>query len=88
MSLNISPVKAASAVASSIVSPKAPPKLPYVLDESVPHPKNPTRRIVTNIFDKIVNNIKNKPDSERNMFDYAILLADKLMKLNPKVYAS
>ena len=87
MTLSVSPVKMFSA-ASSIVSPKTNNKLPYILDETIPHPKNPTKVIVKTIFDKILENVKNKPDAERNAIDYAILLAEKLMKFNPKIYAS
>jgi hypothetical protein len=87
MSLNVAPVKAVSA-AASIVSKKAPAKMPYVLDESIPRPTNPTKQIAVSIFEKFVEKIKNKPDSERNVIDYAVLLFDKLRKLNPKMYVA
>jgi hypothetical protein len=60
----------------------------YVLDETIPRPQNPTRKIAVSIFEKFVENIKNKPDSERNVIDYAVLLFDKLRKLNPKMYVA
>ena len=86
MSLSVAPVKAVSAAVSSFAPTKIPTKSPYVLDETIPRPKNPTRKIAVSIFEKFVENVKNKPDSERNVIDYAVLLFDKLRKLNPKMY--
>ena len=54
----------------------------------MPRLKLPVKQITISIMDKLVENIRKKPDSERRLLDYAILLADQLMKLNPRMYAS
>ena len=87
MSFSVSPVKLATAAVSSFAPTKT-PKNPCVLDESIPHPKFPIKKITVSIMDKLVENIRKKPDSERKLIDYVILVADQLMKLNPKMYAS
>ncbi len=84
MSLSVAPTRLASA-ASSIVSTQRPP---LVFGEGMPRPKLPVKQITISIMDKLVENIRKKPDSERRLLDYAILLADQLMKLNPRMYAS
>ena len=84
MSLNVSPVRLATA-ASSIVSTQ---KAPVIFGESIPRPKLPVKQLTISIMDKLVESIRKKPDSERKLFDYAILFADQLMKLYPKMRAS
>jgi hypothetical protein len=87
MSSCISPVRLATTAVSTFAPTKA-PKNPLVLDESNPCTKFPIKKITVSIMDKIVENIKKKPESERKLLDYVILVADQLMKLNPKIYAS
>lgn len=85
MQLSVSPTRLATAAVSSFAPTKAPQKNPYVLDESIPHPKFPIRKITVSIMDKLVEAVKKKPDSERKLIDYVILLADQIMKFKPVV---
>ena len=87
MSFSVSPVKLATTAASSFAPTKT-PQNPFAIDESIPRPKIPVKKITVSIIDKLAEAVKKKTDSERKVIDYIILVADQLMKLNPKMYAS
>ena len=70
-----------------IVAPKGEyKKSPYVLDESLPKVRDP--RVVMNerMQKRALEQAKNKPDNERNFFDYLILAQEKMKEIDPRVY--
>ena len=77
-------------VTMGIVSPdsyKRKPS-PFVIDETIPKTKNPMNILQDVIYRKRLEEAKNKPDEERTIADYYILLQDKMnqiMKKHPPV---
>ena len=66
----------------SIVAPRGEyKKPPYVLDETLPTFRDPQEIMREKMQERILNDAKNKPDNERNFFDYLILAKDKIDKM-------
>lgn len=91
MSMNIAPVKAAM-YAASAVAPKSSVAKAVTLGESIMPRKedkaNPAKTIAIRILDTFIEKAKTKPDGERNVMDYVLIIADKLKDLNFMKYAA
>ncbi|MBR1618437.1 hypothetical protein IJ674_00920 [bacterium] len=91
MSMSVSPVKAAmSAVSSVAPQPKIAKAVP--LGESIMPRKeegvNRAKNIIFTLIETFAEKSKAKPDAERTVVDYIIILADKLKNINPAKYAA
>lgn len=91
MSMNVAPVKAAMSAVSA-VAPKSPVAKAVALGENVmPRSEdktNPAKTIAIRLLDTFIENAKTKPDSERNVIDYVLIIADKLKDMNFMKYAA
>ncbi|MCM1338836.1 MAG: hypothetical protein NC191_04130 [Muribaculaceae bacterium] len=52
------------------------PKHPWVMDETLPRYRDPQEIMHERTQEKILNQAKNKPADERNVFDYMVLAND------------
>lgn len=57
------------------------PKRPWVMDETLPKTRNPQEVMNEKMKERLIERAKNKPDDQRNFFDYLILAQDKLEKM-------
>lgn len=91
MSVNVAPVKAAMSAVSA-VAPKSPVAKAVALGESImPRSEdkaNPAKTIAIKILDTFIEKAKTKPDGERNVIDYVLIIADKLKDMNFMKYAA
>jgi hypothetical protein len=80
-------VGAINGATCSIVAPqKERKKSPYILDESLPKARDPQEVYYERLQKRQLEKAKNKPDNERNFFDYMILAQEKLKDLNHVMY--
>lgn len=56
-------------------------KSPYILDESIPRTRPPREVIREQIHQRDLERAKNKPDEERNFFDYMLLAQEKIEEM-------
>lgn len=91
MSMNVAPVKAVMSAVSSVV-PKSKVSKALNLGESImPRQDERTSRaknIVIKVVETFADKAKAKPDSERTIIDYILIVADKLKDINPMKYAA
>lgn len=92
MSMSVSPVKAVMSAVNT-VAPKSTMAKAINLGESLSiMPKeermNRAKNIIVMLIEKFAQKAKAKPDAERNVVDYVIILADKLKDINPVKYAA
>lgn len=91
MSMNVSPVRAAMSAVST-VAPKSRATKMMNLGESIMPRKdsnvNPAKTIIIKVLETLAEKSKAKPDTERSVIDYIIILADKFKDFNPVKYAS
>ncbi len=90
MSMNVSPVKAVMSAVST-VAPKSTVAKAMNLGESIMPREdrvNPAKTIIVKVIETLAEKAKTKPDAERNVIDYIIILADKFKDFNPVKYAS
>ena len=57
------------------------PKRPWVIDETLPKTRNPMEVMNEKARERALKNAQNKPDSERNIFDYLLLAQNQLEKM-------
>lgn len=91
MSMNVTPVKAVMSAASS-VAPKAKAAKAMNFAKSI-MPRNEDRanrakNLIYVLIENFAKKSKAKPDAERSIIDYVIILADKLKDINPAKYAA
>ena len=91
MSMNVSPVKAVMSAVNT-VAPKSKVAKAINLGESIMPRKedrvNPAKTIIVKVIETLAEKAKTKPDAERNVIDYIIILADKFKDFNPMKYAA
>ena len=91
MSMSVSPVKAAMSAVSS-VTPQSKVAKAVSLGESIMPRKdervNRAKNIIFTLIETFAEKSKAKPDAERTVVDYVIILADKLKNINPAKYAA
>lgn len=92
MSMSVSPVKAAMSAVSS-VAPQSKVAKAVSLGESIIMPRkdervNRAKNIIFTLIETFAEKSKAKPDAERTVVDYVIILADKLKNINPAKYAA
>jgi len=70
----------------AIVAPKGENSVPpFVMDERVPHPKNP-REVQREQMEKFrLKRAENKQPDERNLSDYIVLAKNRLDNFNPHI---
>jgi len=89
--MNVSPVKAVMSAVNT-VAPKSKVAKAINLGESIMPRKedrvNPAKTIIVKVIETLAEKAKTKPDAERNVIDYIIILADKFKDFNPMKYAA
>lgn len=91
MSMNVAPVKAAMAAVNSVV-PKSKVSKALNLGESIMSRQDErtsrAKNIVVAVIKTFADKAKAKPDAERTVIDYILIVADKLKDINPMKYAA
>lgn len=91
MSMNVSPVKAVMSAVSTVAPKSKVSKMMNFSENIMPRKEdrvNPARTIIVKVLETLAEKSKAKPDAERNVIDYIIILADKFKDFNPIVYVS
>ncbi len=91
MSMNVTPVKAVMSAVNA-AAPKMKAAKTLNLGENI-MPRNDERTnhakiIIYKIIENFAERSKAKPDADRTIIDYVIILADKLKDINPAKYAA
>ena len=91
MSMKVAPIGAAMNTVAA-AAPKSKAAKAIALGESIMSPKDEKSAKAKNIIFAIIENLakksKAKPDAERNIVDYILIVADKLKDINPAKYAA
>jgi hypothetical protein len=91
MPMNVSPVRAVMNAVSA-VAPQSKAAKAISLGENIMPRKeervNRAKNLIYVLIETFAKKSKTKPDAERNVVDYIILLADKLKDMNPVKYAA
>lgn len=91
MSMNVSPVKTVMSAVSTVAPKSKVSKMMNFSENIMPRKEdrvNPARTIIVKVLETLAEKAKTKPDAERNVIDYIIILADKFKDFNPIVYVS
>ena len=92
MSMNVTPVKAVMSAVGAVAPKSSKTAKVMNLGESImprnDEKTNRAKNIIVMIIETFAQKAKAKPDAERNVFDYVVILADKLKDINPAKYAA
>ncbi len=89
MSMNVLPVNTTTKVISRFASnnPETAKAIQFIKEVM---PQNVNKNSVKNFSLELLNNLantaKNKPKENRNFIDYAIMLANQLANIDPRIY--
>lgn len=93
MSMNVAPVKAVMSAVSTVApkTSKATTKSISLGESIMPRNEekmNRAKNIIYMVIKSFADKAKAKPDTERNIVDYILIVADKLKDINPIKYAA
>lgn len=90
MSMNVSPVKAVLSAVNAVAPKSAVTRVLEPMADIMPRENRTqyTKNIIIKVIESFAQKAKNKPDAERNIVDYILIVADKLKDINPMKYAA